>query len=123
MKQKRSKNTILERLKKGMVIGAEGYLFELEKRGYIKAGPYVPEIVLDYPEALKELHKEFILCGSDVVEAYTYYANKTKLADVGREKDSERINRQAVRLANDVARERDSLVAGNICNTWMYDPK
>lgn len=123
MKQKRNKKNILERLQEGIVLGAEGYLYELEKRGYIKAGPYVPEIVLDYPEALKELHREFQLCGSDVVEAYTYYANKTKLADVGREKDFEKINRQAVQLANEVAQETDGLVAGNICNTWMYDPK
>ena len=40
---------ILERLNDGIVIGAEGYVFELERRGYIKAGPYVPEVVLDFP--------------------------------------------------------------------------
>ena len=44
MKQKRTnKKGILERLKKDVVLGAEGYLFELEKRGYLKAGPFVPE--------------------------------------------------------------------------------
>src|SRR5260370_24567320 len=32
------------------------------------------------------------------------------------------MNRQAVQLANEVAREGDALVAGNICNTWAYDP-
>ena len=31
------------------MLGAEGYVFELERRGYIKAGPYVPEVVLDFP--------------------------------------------------------------------------
>ena len=36
--------------------------------------------------------------------------------------DLERMNRQAVRLANEVASEGDALVAGNICNTWAYDP-
>ena len=29
---------ILERLKQGPVLCAEGYLFELERRGYVKAG-------------------------------------------------------------------------------------
>jgi betaine-homocysteine S-methyltransferase len=113
---------ILERLKNGIVLGAEGYVFELERRGYIKAGPYVPEVVLDFPEAVRELHREFLRAGSEVVVALTYYAHREKLKDVGRENDMECMNRQAVRLANEVAREGDALVAGNICNTWAYDP-
>jgi betaine-homocysteine S-methyltransferase len=32
------------------------------------------------------------------------------------------MNRQAVRIANEVAAEGGALVAGNICNTWSYDP-
>jgi betaine-homocysteine S-methyltransferase len=60
--------------------------------------------------------------GSEVVEALTYYANENKLADVGRQGDLEKLNRQAVRIANEVASEGDALVAGNICNTWLYDP-
>src|SRR5580704_4003731 len=111
MKQKRNKQNILERLKKDIVIGAEGYVFELEKRGYIKAGPYVPEVVLDFPNAVKELHREFLRAGSEVMVALTYYANRNKLSDVGRENDLEKLNRQAVRLANEVAQESDALVA------------
>lgn len=123
MKKKgNKKQNILERLQNGIVLGAEGYVFELEKRGYIKAGPYVPEVVLDFPDAVKELHREFLRAGSDVMVALTYYANRNKLADVGRENDLEKLNRQAVRLANEVAKEGRALVAGNICNTWMYDP-
>jgi len=118
----RSARGILERLQAGVVLGAEGYVFELERRGYIKAGPYVPEVVLDFPEAVKELHREFLRAGSDVMVALTYYAHREKLRDVGRENDLEAMNRQAVRLANEVAREGDALVAGNICNTWAYDP-
>jgi betaine-homocysteine S-methyltransferase len=112
---------ILERLAEGIVVGGEGYVFELERRGYIKAGPYVPEVVLDFPEALKQLHREYLRAGCEVMVALTYYAHREKLKDVGRENDLERMNRQAVRLANEVAREGDALVAGNICNTWSYD--
>jgi betaine-homocysteine S-methyltransferase len=32
------------------------------------------------------------------------------------------MNRQAVRIAREVAREGGALVAGNVCNTWAYDP-
>src|ERR1051326_9221534 len=113
---------ILERLKQGVVLGAEGYVFELERRGYIKAGPFVPEVVLDFPEAVKELHREYLRAGSEVMVSLTYYAHREKLKDVGRENDLEKMNRQAVRLANEVACEGDALVAGNICNTWAYDP-
>src|SRR5438067_12685651 len=118
----RSRRGILERLKTDVVIGAEGYVFELERRGYIKAGPYVPEVVLDFPEALRELHREFLRAGADVMVALTYYAHRQKLKTVGRENDLEALNRQAVRMANEVAREGEALVAGDICNNWGYEP-
>ncbi len=119
----KTKQSITERLQKGVVLGAEGYLFELERRGYLKAGAYVPEVVLDHPEALRQLHREFLRAGSEVLVAFTYYAHRDKLREIDREKDLEQLNRQAVRIAQEVAREGDALVAGNICNTWVYDPK
>ncbi|MCC6957875.1 MAG: homocysteine S-methyltransferase family protein [Anaerolineales bacterium] len=115
------KTGLLERLSKGVVLGAEGYVFELERRGYIKAGPFVPEVVLDYPEAVKQLHREFLLAGSEVMVALTYYGDREKLKVVGREGELESLNRQAVRLAREVAAEGNALVAGNIANTWVYD--
>jgi betaine-homocysteine S-methyltransferase len=118
----RSHAGIMERLANGTVLGAEGYVFELERRGYIKAGPYVPEVVLDFPDAVRELHREFLRAGSDVMVALTYYAHREKLRHVGREGDLERMNRCAVRIAREVAQEGDALVAGNVCNTWAYDP-
>src|SRR5580658_8775189 len=117
-----SKRGIEERLRAGAVVGAEGYVFELERRGYIKAGPYVPEVVLDFPDAVTELHREFLRAGADVMVALTYYAHREKLRHVGREDDLEAMNRQAVRLARQAAAEGDALVAGNVCNTWAYDP-
>jgi betaine-homocysteine S-methyltransferase len=114
--------TLQQRLAEGVVIGAEGYVFELERRGYVKAGPYVPEVIVDAPDALRELHREFLRAGADVMVALTYYAHRDKLADVGRAGELERMNRQAVRIAGEIAREGDALVAGNICNTWSYDP-
>lgn len=119
----RSGRGILQRLQAGVVLGAEGYVFELERRGYIKAGPYVPEVVLDFPDAVRELHREYLRAGAEVMVALTYYAHREKLKDVGRENDLEAMNRQAVRIANAVAREGDALVAGDLSNTWAYDMK
>src|SRR5690606_10600976 len=70
---------LLERLATGPVICAEGYLFELERRGYLQAGAFVPEVVLDHPERVTALHEEFVHAGSDVVEAFTYYAHREKM--------------------------------------------
>src|SRR5689334_25262187 len=94
-------DSLLERLARGPVICAEGYLFELERRGYLQAGGFVPEVVLEHPEKVAELHREFVHAGSDVVEAFTYYAHREKLRIIGREDVLERINRQALALAKE----------------------
>src|SRR5436309_794780 len=39
---------LLERLERGPVVCAEGYLFEFERRGYLQAGAFVPEVVLEH---------------------------------------------------------------------------
>jgi betaine-homocysteine S-methyltransferase len=116
-----SQRTLQQRLAEGVVLGAEGYVFELERRGYVKAGPFVPEVILDEPDALRRLHRDLLRAGADVMVALTYYAHREKLKDVGRADDLEQMNRQAVRIANEVAAEGGPLVAGNICNTWSYD--
>jgi betaine-homocysteine S-methyltransferase len=113
---------LLERLEEGPVICAEGYLFELERRGYLQAGAYVPEVVLEHPEKVVELHREFVHAGSDIVEAFTYYAHREKLRTIGRESDLEPMNRQALALAKEVAVETGALFAGDICNTNVYSP-
>jgi len=115
-------NKLKERLEQGTVFCAEGYLFQMEHRGYLKAGAYVPEVALDNPEALYQLHRDFARCGTDVQLAFTYYAHREKLKAVGRENDLEKINRAALKIAREVAQETDALFAGNICNTGVFDP-
>src|SRR5215475_14852017 len=111
---------LLERLSAGPVICAEGYLFEFERRGYLQAGAYVPEVVLEHPDLVEALHRDFVHAGSDVVEAFTYYAHRAKLKIVGREKDLALINRAALAIARKVARATGTLLAGDICNTSIY---
>src|SRR5215213_6572039 len=111
---------LLERLAQGPVLCAEGYLFELERRGYLQAGAYVPEVVLEHPELVAQLHREFAHAGSDVVEAFTYYAHREKLRLIGAEHLLEPLNRQALALAGEVARETGSLLAGDVCNTNVF---
>jgi len=115
------KKSILERLKEGPVLGDGGYLLELEKRGWVRAGPFTPEVAVLHPEALRELHREFREAGADVLQALTFYASRDKLATVGLEDQLEELNRAAVRIAREVAGEK-CLVAGNLSLTWMYEP-
>jgi betaine-homocysteine S-methyltransferase len=111
---------LLERLAEGPVICAEGYLFEFERRGYLQAGAFVPEVVLEHPELVTQLHREFVHAGSDVVEAFTYYAHREKLRLLGKEQLLEEMNRQALSLAKNVARENDALLAGDLSNTNVF---
>ncbi len=115
-----AKKGILDRLRDGIVLGDGGYLLELEKRGWVRPGPFTPEVVLRRPEAVKELHTEFREAGAEVLQALTFYASRDKLKTVGLDGQLEEMNRQAVRLAREIAGDR-CLVAGNISLTWMYE--
>src|SRR5258705_2508764 len=113
---------LLESLSSGPVVCAEGYLFECERRGYLQAGAFVPEVVLDHPEVVEGLHREFVHAGSDVVEAFTYYGHREKLRVIGKEDILEPLNRQALSVAAGVARQTGTLLAGNVGNTNGYEP-
>ncbi len=113
---------LLARLGAGAVICAEGYVFELERRGYLQAGAFVPEVLFEHPEVVEQLHMDFVHAGSDVTEALTYYVHREKLRVIGREKDLAPMNRAALRIARSVARRTGTLFAGDLCNTNLFDP-
>src|SRR5262249_30422276 len=115
------KKGILERLAEGPVLGDGGDLLELEKRGWVRAGPFTPEVALLRPQAREELHPESREAGPEVLRALTFYPSRDKLATVGLEDRLAELNRAAVRIARKVAGDR-CLVAGNISLTWMYEP-
>ena len=113
---------ILELLKEDIVLGDGGALFELERRGYVSAGPFTPEVAIEHPEALKQLQADFARAGAQVLQALTYYAHEEKLKDIGKEGALAEINSAAITIARDVAEEYGCVVAGNLANTWVYDP-
>ncbi len=117
-----TKRGLRERLDSDGVICAEGYLFELERRGFVQAGPFVPEVVLEHPEVVQGLHREFAHAGSDVVLAFTYYGHREKMRLVGKEHLLEPLNREALALARSVAEDYGCLLAGNVCNTNHWSP-
>jgi betaine-homocysteine S-methyltransferase len=118
-----NKGQLKERLDQGPLLCAEGFLFELERRGYLTAGEFVPEVALENPEALTALHRDFQRAGSDIVEAFTYNGHREKMRVIGKEELLEPLNRAALQIAREVADGRPGdLMAGNISNTNIWDP-
>ena len=120
------KKDLITRLNEGPIMCAEGYLFAMERRGYLSAGPFVPEVVLEHPEVVTQLHREFIRAGSDVVQAFTYYGHREKLRIIGKEHLLEPMQKNALKIAKDAAAEfkdLDLMVCGDVANTNIFDPK
>ena len=119
------KRSLIERLDQGPVICAEGFLFEVEKRGYLASGEFVPMVALDHPEVLENLHKDFQHSGSDIVEAFTYNGHREKMRVIGQEELLEPLNRSALKIAKKVADNpidggEPNLMAGNISNSNIW---
>ncbi|XP_055729967.1 betaine--homocysteine S-methyltransferase 1-like [Salvelinus fontinalis] len=118
-----AKRNILERLDAGeIVIGDGGFVFALEKRGYVKAGPWTPEAAAEHPEAVRQLHREFLRAGSNVMQTFTFYASDDKLENRGNAQrfTGAQINEAACDLAREVANEGDAMVAGGVSQTPSY---
>jgi betaine-homocysteine S-methyltransferase len=116
---------LITRLNEGPVLFAEGYLFAMERRGYLSAGAFVPEVVLEHPEVVSQLHREFIRAGSDIVQAFTYYGHREKLRLIGKEDLLEPLQKNALQIAKDARdefKDLDLLVCGDVANTNIYDP-
>ena len=119
------KKDLITRLNKGPVLFAEGYLFAMERRGYLSAGAFVPEVVLEHPEVVSQLHREFIRSGTDIVQAFTYYGHREKLRLIGKEELLEPLQKNALQIAKDARdefKDLDLLVCGDVANTNIYDP-
>jgi betaine-homocysteine S-methyltransferase len=121
------RKSLLDRLRDGIVIGDGGFAMTLEKRGYVKAGPWTPECVVEHPEAVLQLHKEFIRCGADVAQAFSFYASEDKLNNRGNTAGAhtvDKINSEAAALAIKAAKEVEGelgpLTAGGISQSPSY---
>lgn len=124
---------IQDRMRGGVVVGDGGYLIELERRGYVDSGSgrervgtgrgsgqFTPEVAIEHPEALRELHREFLRAGAEVLQALTFFGTREKLHRAGYGSQTEAINEAAVKLAREVAGER-ALVAGSVSRTQLLE--
>lgn len=120
-------------LSEDVVLGDGGYLIELERRGYVESGSrrekvgtgkgsgqFTPEVAIENPEALRELHREFLKAGAQVLQALTFFGTREKLQRAGYGSQTEEINFAAVKLAREVAGDR-ALVAGSVSRTQLVE--
>jgi betaine-homocysteine S-methyltransferase len=125
--------TVTELLQRETVIGDGGYLIELERRGYVDSGSgreqvgtgrgsgqFTPEVAIEQPDALRELHREFLNAGSQVLQALTFFGTREKLSRAGYGAQTETINFAAVKLAKEVAGDK-ALVAGSVSRTQLVE--
>jgi len=125
--------SISDMLAEDVVIGDGGYLIELERRGYVDSGSgreqvgtgrgsgqFTPEVAIEHPDALRELHREFLNAGSQVLQALTFFGTREKLGRAGYGAQTEEINFAAVKLAKEVAGDR-ALVAGSVSRTQLIE--
>ncbi len=125
--------TILELISRGPVLGDGGYLLELERRGYVDSGSgrekvgtgrgsgqFTPEVAIEHPEVLRGLHQEFLLAGSQVLQALTFFGTREKLSRAGYGEQTEAINRAAVEIAREVAGDQ-ALVGASVSRTQLLE--
>ena len=107
-----------------IIDGATGT--ELERRG-------VPQLdnawngggALSHPDILKQIHKEYIRAGAEIIISNTFATLKSALQDAGVEEDFDAYNRRAITLASEARSDmgaNDVLVAGGISH-WSWSGK
>ncbi len=76
----------------------------LQKAG-MPAGACPEEWILKHPETLKQLQKEFLLAGTDILYAPTFSANRLKLEEYGMAERVREMNTRLVRLSKEAVQE------------------
>ena len=106
---------LYQRLAKGPLIldGATGS--NLQKAG-MPAGVCPEQWILDHPQALVRLQRDYALAGADIVYAPTFSGNRVKLTEYGLEDKIDQINRELVSLSKEAVKGK-ALVAGDMTMT------
>ncbi len=110
---------ILKMLQEGVVLSDGGMIIEARWRGYD-----TPGMILEDPDALRQIHQDFFRAGSHVLQAQTWWTSRSQLerrykpgdGPSGQAARLEEISRTAIRLALE-ASGGEALVAGCLNQT------
>ncbi len=103
---------ILKMLEEDVVLCDGGMIIEARWRGY-----HTPDMIVEDPDALRQIHQDFFRAGSQVLQAQTWWTSRTQLDrkhDWGNR--LEEITHTAIRLAKE-ASDGEALVAGCVNQT------
>ena len=76
------------------------------------------ELNVSQPEPIRQVHRDYLEAGANIIESNTFGANRIALARHGHSERREEINRAGVRLAKEVAGEK-AYVAGSMGPTGI----
>jgi len=104
---------LMSRLKDGPLLIDGAYYLELERRCLGSYATSIPRAVLDYPEGLLQIHREFVNAGAEILEVMAW-----GVRPMDDPKEEDELHRVAVQLAREAAGP-DRFVAGNL-SPYIY---
>jgi len=109
-----SYSTIAHKLAKGDIIILDGGTgTDIQSRGVPMAGEtWCAEANLTHPAVVRCVHEDYIEAGAEIVTANTYATSPLLFNALGRDDDMIKIDKEAVKIARDVAQGR-AAVAGS----------
>jgi 5-methyltetrahydrofolate--homocysteine methyltransferase len=109
-----SSTRFLDRLQAGKVLVLDGATgTNLQRRG-LPVGTPSDFWVLDNPDAVLQLYREFVEAGSDIILTNTFGSSRLHLGHAGLADRFEASNRKAVELAFQATAATNTLVAGSL---------
>jgi len=99
-----------KRLEEGVIV-ADGAMGTMLYSKGVFINRCFDELNLSSPEMVKEIHREYVSAGAEILETNTFGANRTRLAAFGISEKLKAINEAGVRLAREAAVDK-AFVAG-----------
>lgn len=96
--------------------GAMGTMFQ--QLGLLQPGACPEMLCIDNPQAVTDVHRQYVEAGSTIIETFTFGASRLKLEHYGLENKVKEINTAAVKAAK--AASNNILVAGGMGPTGRF---
>jgi len=109
-----TKKNLLERLGDGEILVSDGATGTNLQLVGMERGKSAEDWVLENPQAIMDLERQFIDAGSDIILTCTFGGTRLRLAASGLADKVVEINQKAVELAKKAIGDRNILLAGSI---------
>jgi homocysteine S-methyltransferase len=103
----------IDRLRSGILV-ADGAIGTMLYNKGVSLDANFEHLNLVRPELVRELHREYLDAGADLIETNTFGANRTRLQAIGLAGKVREINLRGAQLAREAAAGRNAFVAGSV---------